>query len=111
MLNGNNNNTPKVEGQLRVALLGAGKVAEAHARALKSIPGVSVVAICDMDGKKAETFAERWNIPARFDDPARMLRTERIDTLHVLTPPPAHAACAIDAVAAGCHVLIEKPMA
>src|SRR3954466_15453459 len=71
MLNGNNNNTPKVEGQLRVALLGAGKVAEAHARALKSIPGVSVVAICDMDGKKAETFAERWNIPARFDDPAR----------------------------------------
>lgn len=111
MLNGNNNSNPKVEGQLRVALLGAGKVAEAHALALKSIPGVSVAAICDTDGSKAEVFAGRWQIPAWFDDPARMLRTERIDTLHVLTPPPAHAACAIEAMAAGCHVLIEKPMA
>ena len=111
MLNSNNNSNAKVEGQLRVALLGAGKVADAHARALTSIPGVSVAAICDTDGRKAEVMAKRWHIPAWFDDPARMMRTERLDTLHVLTPPPAHAQCAIEAITAGCHVLIEKPMA
>jgi predicted dehydrogenase len=96
---------------VRVAFAGTGKVAETHARTLKGIPCVTLAAVCDVDPRKAESFAKRWGVPAWYGSLSEMLGSQKVDTVHVLTTPPAHAAVAIECMQAGSHVLIEKPMA
>jgi predicted dehydrogenase len=96
---------------LRVAFAGAGKVAETHARILRGVPGATLAAICDVDPNKAESLAIRWGVPAWYGSLAEMLAAQKVDTVHVLTTPPAHTKVAIECMEAGSHVLIEKPMA
>jgi predicted dehydrogenase len=50
-------------------------------------------------------------VPAHYDDFDRMLETERPDVVHILTPPASHVLLGVRAMDAGCHVLIEKPLA
>lgn len=93
---------------LRTALVGPGKVADTHARALQSLS--TFTAVCGRDATKTKTFADRYHI-ASYTDLAEMLRTERIDALVICTPHPQHAENALVALNLGIHVLIEKPMA
>ena len=91
------------------ALLGAGAIAEPHARALRRLRNVRIVGVADLDRQRADDFAKRFDTAAysSFDE----LLTKRPDVVHVLTPPAAHAQNALDALAAGCHVYVEKPLA
>lgn len=93
---------------LRTALIGPGKVADTHARALQALS--QFVAVCGRDATKTVTFAERYNIAA-YADLSEMLRDERIDALVICTPHPQHTENALVALNMGIHVLIEKPMA
>ncbi len=95
----------------RVVLIGAGDIAEAHVKALRTIPGAELTAICDRDGWKARRFRETWEIPEAFESTEEMLRSTAPDVAHILTPPPSHAPLAIQCLESGCHVFIEKPMA
>ena len=54
---------------------------------------------------------DRFGIAARYTDLAAMLAAERLDGLMVSTPHVAHTAPTLAGLAAGCHVLVEKPMA
>jgi predicted dehydrogenase/nucleoside-diphosphate-sugar epimerase len=95
---------------LRVGVLGAGYVSDFHLEALKRIPSVEVVGVADLDRRRAAEVASRHGVA----DPCGSLAelTERgIDAVHILTPPESHAAMALDALARGCHVLVEKPLA
>jgi predicted dehydrogenase/nucleoside-diphosphate-sugar epimerase len=96
---------------VRTAFVGCGQIAWAHANALLSVPGASLVGVCDRDEQRAREAAA-WSPTARaYQDFGAMLREARPDAVHILTPPTAHAALAIQAMEAGCHVLVEKPMA
>jgi predicted dehydrogenase/nucleoside-diphosphate-sugar epimerase len=96
--------------KLRVGIVGAGYVARYHIEALKRLDFVEVAAICDVDKTMAQTLAERYRIPFVTDD-VSAFADQRLDAVHVLTPPSSHCAITLKALDMGCHVLVEKPMA
>ncbi len=94
---------------VRVGLIGAGYIAAWHAAALKGVPQAQLVAICDPDAAAAEGLARAHGARA-FTDVAEMLAEGGCDAVHVLTPPPLHAPLARQALEAGCHAVVEKPV-
>lgn len=96
----------------RVALIGAGNIAETHAPILQELEkDVELVAIVDEDLGKAEAFAAKWGINRAAANVQALLADRDIDAAHVLVPPPAHQAVGEPLLRAGIDVLIEKPMA
>lgn len=93
----------------RVGLLGAGYISQAHLRALKSLPGIEVAAICDVRKSQAASVASEWHIAHVFDSLERFLSAD-LDVVHVLVPPAFHADAAVACLEAGCDVFLEKPM-
>jgi len=57
----------------------------------------------------AEQIAVRYGVPRWYSDVAAMLDAEKPDVLHITTPPQSHLALTRQAVAAGCHIFLEKP--
>jgi nucleoside-diphosphate-sugar epimerase/predicted dehydrogenase len=94
----------------RVALLGTGYIAEWHAKALATVPGTSLVAVCDQSLARAAAFAARFGIPAVHGSLEALLAAEQLDAVHVLLPPDLHAAATRTILEAGLNVLLEKPM-
>ncbi|MBL8749051.1 MAG: Gfo/Idh/MocA family oxidoreductase [Planctomycetes bacterium] len=95
----------------KTALVGGGFIADVHLQVLRSLAFVDVVAICDTQRARAERLAKRHGVPGVFGDLDEMLRAGGIDAVHVLVPPAAHAEIAKKCLAAGLHVLVEKPLA
>jgi predicted dehydrogenase/nucleoside-diphosphate-sugar epimerase len=95
--------------RFKAGLVGAGHIAEFHLHALKRIPFVDIVGIFDLDRSKAEALAGRFGIPVVGS--LAELRAAGANVIHVLTPPHTHAAVATEALRAGCHVFVEKPLA
>ena len=101
---------PKKTRTFRVALVGAGYVSAHHLRALRTLDGVEVVAIADLDLSRAKAVADQFEIPNTFASPSDIWSLEP-DVAHVLTPPDSHFSVTLEALQAKCHVLVEKPMA
>ena len=96
---------------LRAAVIGTGKISEEHLRFLAGEPGVELAAVCDLSPSLAKYAATRFKAAAAFSDSVQMLREARPDVVHVLTPPHTHWALVSDALNAGAHVVVEKPVA
>lgn len=95
--------------ELRVGIAGAGYVAQAHAAAYAATPGVRVVAVADPVTDKASQLAARLgasSVPAVSD-----LIKVGVEAISVCTPTPSHCEIVMEALAAGLHVLCEKPIA
>jgi len=101
----------RIDGPYRVGLLGAGYIAEYHGKALRALPGVRLVAVCDRSQARANACAAAFAIPGVYDSLEAMLASEQLDAVHVLLPAEAHFAAASAIVKAGVSVLLEKPMA
>jgi predicted dehydrogenase/nucleoside-diphosphate-sugar epimerase len=97
-------------GPWRVGLLGAGYIADWHAKAVRAAEGLALVAVCDRVRSRAEALAAAHAIPHVYESLADMLAAGTIDAVHVLLPPEHHFAAASEALAAGAHVFLEKPM-
>jgi predicted dehydrogenase len=96
---------------LRAALIGAGRIGAEHLACLREMPGVEIAAVCDRSKILAEVAASRFGAEAWYDDHRRMLNEVHPQVVHVTTPAKSHAAIAIDALNAGAHVIVEKPLA
>ena len=96
---------------MRAAVIGCGLISKVHLATILSIPDVSLVAVCDVDTERAQRTADKFGVERAYSDPMVLLQKEKLDVVHVLTPPSTHAALAVDALQAGCNVLVEKPMA
>jgi myo-inositol 2-dehydrogenase/D-chiro-inositol 1-dehydrogenase len=93
---------------LRIAIVGAGWIAEDHRAVLRNL-GHKLVAVCDVDRERAEKLARG---EARiYADWSELLEREELDALWVATPPLHHAAPAIAAFERGLPVYLEKPVA
>jgi predicted dehydrogenase len=95
---------------VRVGLIGAGGIATAHIQSLQALPNVGAVAISDPAETRARNLADGFGIPSTYGSHREMLEAETIDVVHILTPPDSHVAIALDAIRAGCDVLVEKPL-
>jgi predicted dehydrogenase/nucleoside-diphosphate-sugar epimerase len=94
----------------RVALLGAGYIADWHALALQSVHGAELVAVCDRFVAKAEALAHKFGVPKVYASLEEMLAVQKLDAVHVLTPPDRHFESARALLEAGIDVFLEKPM-
>lgn len=94
----------------RLGLIGTGFIADVHQQVLRAIPGVEVVAVCDVDRARAEQFAVRLGGVDAFDSVDVMLAQAQLDAVHVMVPPALHDEVARQCLAAGVHVLVEKPL-
>ena len=94
---------------LRVAILGLGMGA-AHARAYRELANVRVVAACDTDRERLETFARDFDVPVTSGDYREIVTRDDVDIVSVCTPDHLHAEHCRLAIQHGKHVLCEKPM-
>ena len=102
----------ETERPLRVGIVGCGHAAEVwHIPALRKTKDVKLAAVCDINESLAKKTAERIHTNRYYADLSEMLTEEKLDILHICTPPSTHAALSIKAMEAGLHVLVEKPMA
>jgi len=97
---------------LKGGIVGCGAIADiSHMPAWQGMKGVEMVAVCDQNEKVAMATAKRWGIPSVYSDFSQMVNSEELDFLDICTPPLTHYQLAIQAIKAGLHVLVEKPMA
>jgi nucleoside-diphosphate-sugar epimerase/predicted dehydrogenase len=96
---------------LRVALVGCGRISTYHIAALRALPGVEIVAVCDLNDRLARQTATRHAIPRCYSDMETMAREARPHVVHLLTPPRTHLALARIAASYRAHMYIEKPFA
>jgi predicted dehydrogenase len=95
---------------LRVGIVGCGKIADGHADVLKYLEGAQLVAVCDREPLLAEQLAARYGVPGWYGSLDEMLAKERLDVVHITTPPAVHLSLTRQCVAAGAHVFLEKPL-
>ena len=95
---------------IRVALVGTGYIAAYHVAALRELPGVEVVGACDPHEGRLSDFCGEHDIPNAAASLGDLLDRCPVDVAHVLVPPPFHYDVALQALRAGLHVLLEKPM-
>ncbi|HEX4355507.1 MAG TPA: Gfo/Idh/MocA family oxidoreductase, partial [Polyangiales bacterium] len=98
-----------------IALVGCGVISYTHADAIARIPDARVTALIDVDSSAANSLADHIEghgraRPASFASLTEALAGGGIDVVTILTPSGLHVALAADAIDAGMHVIIEKPL-
>jgi predicted dehydrogenase len=91
-----------------VGVIGVGHLGASHARVLRALAGATLVGVHDLLPERADAVAAAHGVRA-FPDAAALLR--EVEAVTVAVPTPAHEAVAIEALSAGVHVLVEKPIA
>ena len=98
---------------IHVAIVGCGAISTAHLRALGSAtePQIAVAGVFDQRRERAEQRAREFGVERVYDSWPEVLGDEAADAVAVLLPHDAHGRFAVEALEAGHHVVVEKPMA
>lgn len=99
------------ERRIGVVLVGCGGIANSHAFALSVLPEARLVATVDIDEERARAFAAKYRAESHATDLARVLERDDVDAVVVTTANDQHAPLTIQALDAGKHVMVQKPMA
>jgi UDP-N-acetylglucosamine 3-dehydrogenase len=94
----------------RVAVIGVGSMGKNHVRVYRDMPEAELVAVVDQDRAAAEEVSRIYKIPC-YADYFEMLEREKPEAVSIVVPTFAHFAVVKDLLEAGCHVLVEKPIA
>ncbi|MDH3294488.1 MAG: Gfo/Idh/MocA family oxidoreductase [Acidimicrobiia bacterium] len=103
---------------LRAAVVGSGAISKEHLSYLagRSDAGedvaerIRLVAVCDLSAAAATYGASQFGADTAYTDITAMLAQERLDVVHILTPPSTHLPLAELSLEAGAHVICEKPI-
>ncbi len=93
-----------------IAILGCGKVAHLHAKAIQNLPNARLAGVWSRSAKSAETFAAQYSVPF-YSEVEDLIKNENISLAIVCTPHPFHREPAEKAALAGANILVEKPLA
>lgn len=102
--------TTQTSSPMRAGIIGCGKIAHNHARALQNIEDVVVVAVTDKNPETAEAFAREYGIERWTTDSDEFFSIP-MDLVTICTPHPAHEEGVVSAAERKIHVLCEKPVA
>ncbi len=95
---------------VRIGIIGCGKVAHLHAKAIANLPDAKLCAVHSRTPEKAISFGKVYGARG-YSDLNHMVVSEKLDLAIICTPHPNHRESAIIALQAGAHVLVEKPLA
>lgn len=96
-------------GIMKVGVIGTGAMGVNHIRIYHEMEDVELVGISDIDEERVRALAERYDTKA-FTDYNELLK-ENLDAVSIVVPTKLHKQVCLDAIAAGCNVLVEKPIA
>ncbi len=98
---------------MKYALIGCGRISPNHiASALEN--HLDIAAVCDIDETQTERTVRQFNLSKnvkRYTDYKKMLSENQLDLIAIATESGKHAAIALDCIAAGCNLIVEKPIA
>lgn len=94
-----------------IALIGCGSIGEAHASCLSRIASVKLLAFCDLHLSRAADLCARYEGETATNNPEMIIKNSKIDAVYICTQTDMHAALAMDAIRAGKHIMMEKPLA
>ena len=97
--------------QLRVGVIGVGWFGTVHCRAIADHPQLELAALCDASEERLAEMAREHGVARTCTDYRELVDDPEIDALAVVTPWDHHAEPTLAGLAAGKHVLVEKPMA
>lgn len=95
---------------LNIAIIGCSKIAHIHAKSILQIPELNFKAVWSRTPESAQKFADEYRVKA-YSSISEMIKAENIQMAIICTAHPYHADPAVQAMEAGAHVLIEKPLA
>ncbi len=98
-----------MSGGLRIGVVGAGYWGSKHVRTLSSLPEIEQVAVVDPSAERVRALTHTYPALASFQNLGEAL--DSIDAVVIATPPSTHAPLAMQALQAGKHVMVEKPLA
>jgi len=96
---------------LNVGVISCSGMAQSHMRAVQAHERARLTAICDVDEEKLREVGERMDVEARYTDYRELLRHPGLDAVIIVTPDQLHREMVEASLAAGLHVLCEKPLA
>jgi D-apiose dehydrogenase len=98
---------------MRVAVIGCGFFAQNHLNGWRDLAaeGVELVAVCDIDSKKAEEAAKTFGVPNFYADAKAMLDKEKLDFVDIVTQMDTHLEMVKLAAAKGVDIILQKPLA
>ena len=95
--------------KVNLAVLGCGFWGKNHVRVLSELASCNLVAVADIDGVRARALGEKYHLDW-FTDPFELIERKDVAFISICTPTITHAKLASEAIKAGKHVLVEKPM-
>jgi predicted dehydrogenase len=101
---------PVTKDRLRVIVVGVGRFGLLHVRAWTEA-GAAVIGVCDIDPERAAEAARRFGVEHHSDDPEAMMQELGPQAVIIASDEASHTRLADAAIAAGCHVFVEKPFA
>src|SRR3954447_3256648 len=99
-----------MEGELRVGIAGTGFIGGVHARSVR-VSGAHLAGVASTSVERAESAADALGAERAYGSSEELIADPSIDVLHICTPNHLHVPLAEAAIAAGKHVICEKPLA
>lgn len=96
--------------EIGVGIIGSRFIAEIHAEAFKRVRDARIAAVASPTPGNADSFAKRHGVPHAYTDYRRLLDRDDVHVVSLCLPNHLHCLAALDAAAAGKHVICEKPM-
>ncbi|MBL7095037.1 NAD-dependent epimerase/dehydratase family protein [candidate division KSB1 bacterium] len=97
--------------KIRVGIVGCGGISFVHLKKIKKLKIIKEIVLADPNVEALKEVAAQFKISKKYKDYKQMIDKEKLDVIHILTPPQFHAEIAVYAAEKKCHILVEKPMA
>jgi predicted dehydrogenase len=99
------------EREIGWGIVGPGRVSATVLSDLRLVPGVRVVGVASRSQERAQAFADEHDLPRAYDSVTALASDAEVDVLYIGTPHPHHRRAALEAIAAGVGVVVEKSFA
>lgn len=96
--------------KIRFGIIGCGAIGPTHAGAIRQIDDAELIAVADLLPDRAKAMAEKFGAPKAYHSDRDLLADAQVDVVCLCTPSGVHGTGAIQAMRAGKHVIVEKPM-